>query len=289
MKQNRRQRRHSRGSQTISIVSVSLVLVILGLVALTAVTMDRVGRQLRSGVGLVVIVDELAADDAAESLAQILSTSPKVAEAQFTSAEEVNKRWAEQLADDELLEINPFQPEYEVLLKPEYSHPDSLERVAERLRALPAVYDVKVHAEMARNVNTTLNSILIVLLAVAGAMLLISLVLINNTVRMEIYAKRTVLNTLLYVGATRSFIRRPYVMRGLWVGVISGIVASVILAGFRLWAADAYQPLADALPWGAFTAVAAGLIVFGSVLCAGAAWLAATRYLRRTYDQMFEI
>ena len=289
MKSNRPRRSHSRGSQTISIVSVSLVLVILGLVALTAVTMDRVGRQLRSGVGMVVIVDELATDGATDSLAQILRKSPTVAEAQFASAEEVNKRWAEQLADSELLEINPFQPEYELTLTPEYSHPDSLESVAAALSALPAVYDVKVHTEMARNVNTTLNSILIILLAVAGAMLLISLVLINNTVRMEIYAKRTVLNTLLYVGATRGFIRRPYMVRGLWEGALSGVVASAILAGFRLWVADADSPVADALPWGAFLVVAAALIILGSLLCAGAAWLAATRYLRRSYDQMFEI
>lgn len=289
MKSNRPRRSHSRGSQTISVVSVSLVLVILGLVALTAVTMDRVGRQLRSGVGMVVIVDELATDGAADSLAQMLKSSPRVADARFASAEEVNKRWAEQLADSELLEINPFQPEYELTLTPEYSHPDSLESVAAGLSALPAVYDVKVHTEMARNVNTTLNSILIILLAVAGAMLLISLVLINNTVRMEIYAKRTVLNTLLYVGATRGFIRRPYVVRGLWEGALSGVVASAVLAGFRLWVADAYPPVAEALPWGVFGLVAVSLIVLGALLCAGAAWMAATRYLRRTYDQMFEI
>lgn len=289
MKSTPKRRSHSRGSQLISIVSVSLVLVILGLVALTAVAMHQVGRQLRSGVGVVVIVDEVATDGAADSLATMLKSSPAVASTVFVPAEEVNKRWAEQLGDDEILEINPFQPEYELTLTPEYSHPDSLEAIAERFAAMPAVYDVKVHTEMARNVNTTLNSVLLILLAVAGAMLLISIVLINNTVRMEIYAKRTVLNTLLYVGATRGFIRRPYVLRGIAEGAIAGIVASALLAGFRLWIADTYAPVAEMLPWSACAILFVALLLVGTLLCAGAAWLAATRYLRRSYDQMFEI
>lgn len=289
MKSTLKRRSHSRGSQLISIVSVSLVLVILGLVALTAVAMHQVGRQLRSGVGVVVIVDEVATDGAADSLATMLKSSPAVASTVFVPAEEVNKRWAEQLGDDEILEINPFQPEYELTLTPEYSHPDSLEAIAERFAAMPAVYDVKVHTEMARNVNTTLNSVLLILLAVAGAMLLISIVLINNTVRMEIYAKRTVLNTLLYVGATRGFIRRPYVLRGIAEGAIAGIVASALLAGFRLWIADTYAPVAEMLPWSACAIRFGALLLVGTLLCAGAAWLAATRYLRRSYDQMFEI
>lgn len=289
MKPNRPRRSHSRGSQLISIVSVSLVLVICGVVALTAVSMHNVGRQIRSGVGMVVIVDELAPDASSDTLAATLKSAPYVESSTFVPAEEVNKRWAEQLGDDELLEINPFQPEYEVTVSAGYTSPDSLEAVAERLHRLTAVYDVKVHSEMARNVNTTLNSLMLVLLAVAGAMLVISLVLINNTVRMEIYAKRTVLNTLLYVGATRGFIRRPYVMRGLWEGAVAGVVASGLLAAFRVWIERSYAPAAEVLPWEACVAVSAMLVVAGSVLCACAAWMAATRYLRRSYDRMFEI
>lgn len=289
MKQKRPRRSHSRGSQLISIVSVSLVLVILGVVALTAVCMHNVGRQIRSGVGMVVIVDELASDGAVDTLAGTLKTAPYVSAATFATAEEVNKRWAEQLGDDELLEINPFQPEYEVSISSAYTSSDSIEAIAARLSSMPAVYDVKVHAEMVRNVNTTLNSMLIVLLAVAGAMLLISLVLINNTVRMEIYAKRTVLNTLLYVGATRGFIRRPYVVRGICEGALAGLVASAMLGGFRVWIQDAYTPLADTLPWEACALTGVALILTGSVLCGCAAWLAATRYLRGSYDRMFEL
>ena len=215
----------------ISTVSVALVLTLLGMVALTGIVAQRVSDTFRSGIGMVVIVDETASASALDSLKGELKKGLWVKASTYSSAEEVNARWQEELGDIEISELHPFQPEYVVSVKPRWSSADSLERIASRLSTYPAVYEVKVHKDMAVSVNRTLNSAVMIILIVCAVLLVISFVLISNTVGMELYSQRMVVHTMQYVGARPSFIRRPFVGRSIVNGVMAGIVASAALGG----------------------------------------------------------
>ena len=127
----------------------------------------------------------------------------------------------------------------------------------------------------------------IVLGCVAAILLVISFVLINNTVSLSIYSRRFVLRTMKLVGATPSFIRRPFVRTGISNGAIAGLLASAVLAAIQAYAMEADAEIAELLSWTASGCVYAALVVLGAIICAGASWFAATRYLRLNYDSLY--
>lgn len=288
MMKKRKSRFRVRGSQIVSSISITMVLLVLGIVALTGIIAHRVADNLRSGIGMVVIVDELATDTAADSLSATLKNAPYTRQVTFASAEEVHKRWKEQLGGDELPDVNPFQPEYEVAVNAQWSSADSLDAIAARLAAMPAVYDVKVHKAIAANINRTVSTVMLVLLVVAIALLIISFVLIRNTVSMEVYAQRVIIHTMQYVGARPGFIRRPYVMRSMLSGIAAGVIASALLALLLVWVRSVNAGIADAIGIVGALCVFATLILIGAGVCALAATFAANKYLRRSYDEIFQ-
>lgn len=282
----RRRRFSIRGSQIVTTVSITMVLVVLGVVVLAGIVADRVTGDLRSGMGAVVIVDELASDGAADTLARTLKSAPYVGSLKYVSAEEVNAQWQKQLGDDELKDLFPFQAEYDLKVKSGWSSADSLKRIAERLRRLPAVYDVKVQTEIARNVNRTVSTVMLVLAVVASAMLVISFVLIYNTGSMAVHARRVVIHTMQYVGARPGFIRRPYVVRSMLAGVVAGVVASGLLAGLLAWTRTVSAGIFDAIGWASAGIVFAGLVGVGALVSALATVMAVNKYLRRSYEDV---
>lgn len=271
----------------ISVISVALVLVVLGVVALIDVSVHRVGQRIRADIGFVAVVDEMATDSTTQALERQLKSAPFTASATYVSAEDVNKRWMDELGDEELLDINPFQPEWDVKVKSGWANADSLEAIAKRLTATDGVYDVKIHTDIARNVNLAIHSLMMVLVVIAGALLLISFVLINNTVRMDIYAQRMVIHTMQYVGATRSFIRRPYIIRCMVSGLIAAVVAAVLLTALLLALRTLSPSVDQSLTLADVAMVYGGLVVVGVTVCGAASLLATTKYLRKSYDEIY--
>lgn len=284
-----KRRSRVRGAQIISIVSVALVLIILGIVALTGVTARNVTRSIQSNIGFVAVVNDLAADSVADSLATALRTAPYTASVKYSSAEVVFAKWKKQMGEEDLMDLNPFLAEYEVKVKPQWSSADSLASIASRLEKMGAVSKIELHTEMARNVNRTIHSIIMVLLIVAAAMLLISFVLINNTVRMSIYTQRMIIHTMQYVGATRGFIRRPYVCRGLISGIIAGVIAAAVVGGLLAWAIHINPALASTIDTASVVAVMLIILAIGAALCTLASLLATNRYLNQSYDKIASI
>lgn len=290
MKRKIKRRRLVRGSMIISTISVTLVLVILGIVALTSITAQRATDSIRANIGFVALVDDNASQQSIDSLETLLRSAPYVSELKYRTADEVLEH-AKVLIDSSMLVpgINPFLPEYDVKVKAQWANSDSLHAIKLRLESMTAVYeDVRVQADMASNVNLTIHSVIMALLVVAGVMLLISFVLINNTVRMEVYSQRMVIHTMQYVGATRSFIRRPYIMSSVVSGLMAAVVASVLLAVMLVAINARYTPVLQTVTWGYACLVFVALAVVGAILCALASWLATSKYLRKNYDEIFD-
>ncbi len=287
MKRQQRKNTKLRGAQIISSVSVALVLLILGIVALTGLTAHRVTSGIRSNIGFVVIVNDGVGQPAVDSLSMVLGTAPYVADTLYSPADVVLERWRDMMGEDMMADVNPFLPEYEVRVREGWMSADSLTLISERIKELTAVYDVKLHTDMVSHVNRTIHSAIMVLLVVAGALLLISFVLINNTVRLEVYSHRMVIHTMKYVGATAGFIRRPYVMSSVLSGIAAAAIASAVLAGLLYYVSDVNPAVMQAITWGGAAVVGAGLFVVGALLCALASLLATNKYLRKDYDEIF--
>ena len=144
-------------------------------------------------------------------------------------------------------------------------------------------------AEMVDTMNTNIEKAAYVLGGIALVLLVISFVLINNTVHLTIYSRRFTIHTMQLVGATNGFIRRPIVGNNLLSGVLAGLLASAVMAAAMLGAPRmGYGHLGTLVPWWQFGAIAAALVIAGALICSVAAIAATNRYLRKDYDELFK-
>lgn len=144
-------------------------------------------------------------------------------------------------------------------------------------------------AEMVDTMNTNIEKAAYVLGGIALVLLVISFVLINNTVHLTIYSRRFTIHTMQLVGATNGFIRRPIVGNNLLSGVLAGLLASAVIAAAMLGAPRmGYGHLGTLVPWWQFGAIAAALVIVGALICSVAAIAATNRYLRKDYDELFK-
>lgn len=133
-----------------------------------------------------------------------------------------------------------------------------------------------------------MKSLALVLFVVAGALLLISFVLINNTVRLTVYARRFTIHTMKLVGATAGFIRRPFIWSSVINGVIAGIISIVVLGGLLFYLGTIDPEVLRVVDWRPAAMLFSGLFLAGILICALAAFFAANKYLRLGYDNMFK-
>lgn len=277
------------GSRLTSIVSVTLVLIILGILGMTLRASSALSDDIRSNIGFVVKLSREASDIEAGTLRRQISEARFTESLVYSSAEAILAEESELMGTplDSLLEENPFGAEIEVKVKPAYACTDSITAIAAAMESVPTIDEVVTQATVVDSVNSFLNRLSVVLLAIAAALLVISFVLINNTVSLAVYSRRFIIHTMKLVGATGAFIRRPFLLAGAGTGAIAGVAAAAILAGIRAYGAT-FDPIVDVLlPWGTMAWLLAAVIVAGVVICVLASVFATNRYLRADYDEMF--
>lgn len=289
MKPQKQNKVSALGSQITAIISVAMVLVILGLLAMSVAASRAVSADIRSNVGFVVKMDPTAPEGEINRVKAKIASDEAIASYTYASAENILAEESELMGENisELLSKNPFGAEFEVKMRPEYASTDSIRAVCAALSLDPAVDDIITEAAVIDAINNTLRRLTMVLVAIAVALMVISFVLINNTVSLAVYSRRFIIYTMKLVGATGSFIRRPFIITGLGTGAIAAVVATGILAGVRSYGSG-FDPAVDLLlPWSTMWLIFAGLLLTGLIICALAACVATNRYLRADYDDMF--
>lgn len=289
MEKPKKQSLKNIGKNLTSTISVALVLLILGIVGSMAVATRNVTNSIKENLGFNLILTEEATEAQINAIKQRFNSAPYISSYDFMSAEEILRQEEIHLGADivEMLGVNPYQPEFNIKVKADYANTDSLTKIVAPFEQMAEVAEVIVHAQMVDDINSNINTITIVLLAVAVALLLISFVLINNTVRLTIYSRRFILHTMRLVGATGSFIRRPIVISNVINGLIAGVLGILLLVGLRYYAATLEAGVKLALPWNDFTFIFIGMLIGGMIICGLASIFATNKYLRRKYDDMF--
>lgn len=275
-----------------AIVSVALVLLILGIAALVGCATHSLSRTVRDNMGFVVIFNEdVTADDIAR-VVDMLKADGGVSSTEYSSPEEILARWQRMVGEEEdilrLTGVNPFTSELKVTVNKHYSSYDSIMALASPVMLMPQVYDVKVNNELIDNVNATLRSVSLTLVGIAVALLIVSFVLISNTVRLSVYSRRFLINTMQLVGATAGFIRRPFLVESMVNGVVAGVLASGTVC-LMLWIGHRLDGSVGMLiDLTQCVAVMAGMVVTGVVICLIGALFACNRYLTLSYDELYK-
>lgn len=275
-----------------TIVSVTLVLVLIGIVALIGVCADTETRKIKENIELNAIMTDSATNADAVALAQAIGEKPYIRSVRVITKEEALKNWAADTGEDlmKLFGVNPLSPEVSFTVKAEYASEENMAKIASTVSGVPFVEAVAApDAEMVAGMNRNLENVALILSGVAVVLLLISFVLINNTVYLTIYSRRFTIHTMQLVGATNGFIRRPIVGNNLLTGVISGLMASLLIALTVLLAPQwGFGWIVEFLPWWVIGIVSAGLVIVGALICTVASTLATNRFLRKKYDDLFK-
>lgn len=287
--ENRNRQISTLGSRATSLVSVCLVLLLLGTAALVGMAGSRLRDAMRASIGFVLVMERECPQATADMLKRRLLADAAVERFSFASADDILAVESESLGDDivEMLGANPYSGEFDVKLKAPYANGDSVAVLAASYATAPGVRQVIAESDFIDDVDATVRRIGIVLGALALVLLVVSIALINNTVSLSVYGRRFIIHTMKLVGATASFIRRPFVLAAFGGGLCAGAVAAGVLVAARWYLPGVYYPVAALLPWSRVAVVAAALVVLGGVLCGATAFFAANRYLRASYDEMF--
>ncbi|MCD8284717.1 MAG: permease-like cell division protein FtsX [Prevotellaceae bacterium] len=255
----KRKSRSLRWQAVTSTISTTFVLILLGLTILCGLTARHMSESVRQSLTVTVLFADEATDSTAKAFQKALRKQAWTKTVTYISKEQALKEQSEAMGTDptEFLGMNPFNPSLELNLQAQYACTDSLLWISKVLRENPQVSDVVYQKDIVERLNSNLHKISYVLLGVAVVLMLITLVLINNTVRLSVYSRRFVIHTMKLVGASWGFIRRPFMARAFWIGLSSGILAdAALLAGLRLlWEYDRtmteYVPLENILITGA--------------------------------------
>ncbi|MCM1520092.1 MAG: permease-like cell division protein FtsX [Lachnoclostridium sp.] len=271
-------------------ISVAMVLLLVGLAAFIGVAAHNVENIIRENTGFtIVLADNLTASQT-DALRHKLDAHPAVARVVYNSPDATLERWKDMMGDDieALAGLNPFAPEFEVNVKAAYAHPDSIAAVVEQFEDMPEVDDIAVVNNITSEISSLFDSLELILIIIAAALLLVSLVLISNTVRLAVYSRRFAIHTMKLVGATPGFIRRPFLTSNMVNGLIAGLAAALILSGI-LYYLYTLEPQIDEIITPVATAVILGAIVVAGVLiCLVTSAFATNKYIRQNYDDMFK-
>ncbi|MBQ1938972.1 MAG: permease-like cell division protein FtsX [Alistipes sp.] len=234
MKEDKRLKRKVRNSYIVSTISMALVLFLLGSVGYLMLAAMQVADTLQNSIVVMVELKRGTPTEQADSLGRCLQEEGLVSAVQFVSKEqkvedeEFRRVFASSF--EEVLGENPLLDSFDVTLTAASENQTAVEQYVARVEQMAEVDCVSFPAQMADRLHRTVGKIRLVLILFGGALLLISLVLLNNTIRLAIFSKRYVINTMKLVGATKWFIMRPFLWSAIRQGIASGVLAAVLFA-----------------------------------------------------------
>ena len=280
-----------RNSYLTSAVSVALVLCLIGLECVLLLSAGALVTRMRENMTITAVLSQDVDSEQCARLETILKGGPQVRSYNYISKEQALEEHIATLGEDPsaFLGYNPLSACYEIHPTDAYSHPDSLVALVATLEALPYVTEVLYPRDLADLMSSNVHEFSLILLGVALILLLVSMVLIVNTIRLQIYSKRFLINTMTLVGATSWVTRRPFVLKNMLMGFIAGIVALCVLSGLVYYVEFKLGILLFALTWQNIAFVSAVVMCSGILITLFASLIATGRYIRMDNNSLYEI
>lgn len=282
---------HLFNSRITSIISISLVIFLIGVTTALLLMAGELSVLVRENLTLSVVLKDNVKDADVQKLLKTLDASDYSKSTEYIDKEAASKELAEELGQDpiEFLGYNPLLASIEMKLHSEYANNDSIARIETELRRMPEVKEVIYQKNLIEAVNDNVKRVSAVLSVFSILLLLISYALISNTVRLSVYAKRFLIHTMKLVGATSSFIRRPFLLQGAITGILSAVIAMGMLSAILFWAQSEISTLLTTEMLNTLLVSFFVMILSGVVITIIATYLSVSRYLRLTIDDMYYI
>lgn len=285
-------KRRLQASALSTIVSISLVLFMLGLVGLILLTSEKLSVIVKENIGFSVYLKENAKEVDIIQIQKSLDASDYVKATEYITKEEAVKILRKDLDPEEdfinfLDGYNPLPPSIDVVLKAQYANPDSIAWIEKELTKSEIVKEVVYSRSLVHLINENVKKISFFILIFGGLLFTIAIALINNTIRLSIYSKRFLIKTMQLVGATKRFIRKPFLIQGISHGIYSALIAIALLIGVLYVAQQEIPELIKFQDIEIIGTLFAIVITLGIFISWISTLLAVRKYLKLKTDELY--
>lgn len=284
-------RRRVAGSYFISLMSITAVLLLLGLFALLMLHAHKLSNHIKENIGFEVVMNSNVKEANILRLQKELDALSAVKSTEFISKEEAIRRLSEDLGEDFLQwlgeEENPLLPSIDVRFNAAYSNNDSIAAIETRLRDNPNVKEIHYQKSLVDLINQNIRRIGAILIGACLILILIAIALIHNTIRLTIYSKRFLVRSMQLVGATESFIRRPFMKSGVAQGFFGAILADLLLTLLLYMLVKRIPELSAIQDLPMTFCIYLGIVILGMLLAAFSTRLALKKYLNVRLDKLY--
>lgn len=272
-----------------SVASISLVLFLVGMVGVMVVNVRSFSNYFRENINVSAILTVEADESDAAEIADGLDKTGYVKDVKIVSREQGIEEMKEILGDDflDVFETVPIPVSLDLQIAAEYVSTDSLKVIESRLREIPVVDDVVYQQSLVELLNANIERVTMIAGIFVVLLLFISVVLINNTVRLNVYAKRFTIHTMRLVGATKGFIARPFVGQAFFQGLISGAIAVLGILGALYLIKNEFYQLFSIFDMMLLLAVIVGVIVTGVIICMVSTSIGVRSYVSLNRNELY--
>lgn len=287
--ENKMIRRRLAGAWVSSVISITLVLFLVGVASMLLVNAKGLSDYFKENVQVSVMMRQEVSEEAAMNYAASLDAKPFVKATRLVSKDEGVKEMTEMLGEDflKVFETAPIPVSVDVTLKAEYVTADSLDLVKREISASPLVEEVVYQQSLVEKLNTNLAKISLILGVFVLLLLFISFVLINNTVRLNVFSKRFTIHTMKLVGATKSFIRGPFLGQSVFQGLLSAFLAILALLGALFFVRREFSRLFEVFSLDLLLMVMGIVVVSGVAICLVSTYFVVGRLVSLPKDDLY--
>lgn len=272
-----------------TVISIALVLLMTGLLGLILVHAKNLSNYVKENIVLNIIVNEGAKEVDITALQKQLDANPYVLKTQYVSKELAARNLTKDLGEDfvDFLGYNPLLSSIDVYMKADYANNESISTFTSQLSKNQLVKEVIYQKSLIDMVNQNIRGIGLVILAFAGVLLIIAVALINNTIRLAIYSQRFLIKSMQLVGATKGFIRKPFLNYGILHGLLAGLIAIILLLLTLYFAQKQVPEMIILRNWFEFIIVFAGVIGIGILISGLSTYFAVSKFLRLKIHDLY--
>lgn len=285
-------KRRLRGSYLISLMSIMLVLFVLSLFSSLVLFANKISDYIKENIGFEIVMKKGVKEKDIIDFQHVLDKKEYVKSTEYISQEEATRRLTEDLGEDILDWLgdveNPLLPSIDVRFKSEYANNDSIAKIEKWVMRNKNVKEVYFQKSLIHSIDKNVNKIAAVLLLVGAALLIMAITLIGHTVRLSVYSKRFVVRSMQLVGATESFIIKPFLKSFVIQGVIGSVLSLALLSIFLYRVMRDVPELASLTGFGSFAVIYISVLVLGILLTTLSTLFAMRKYLRADIDDLYE-
>ena len=286
---NKIMRRRLANAYLSSVISISLVLLLVGIASMLLVNAKSVSDYFKENMQVSVMMKQNVSEDAALTFKTKLDKERYIKSSLFVSREQGRREMADMLGDDflDVFETSPIPVSIDVTLNAEYVSADSLEVVRTEIAKSPLVDEVVYQRSLVDALNANLSKISLIMGVFIALLLFISYVLINNTVRLSVFARRFTIHTMKLVGATKNFIRAPFLVQSAFQGIFAAMISIVVLVGILFFVKSEFVQLFEVFRLELLLLVMGIVLVSGLVICVSSTYFVVGKLVSLKKDELY--